>query len=261
MPGEIDLDGSVFLITGGASGIGLAVAQLARQCGAKVAISDIDGHAAERAARELGPHALGIGVDVSREDECARAVTETASRFGKFTTLVNNAGVFEDFAVTTKQDLAAWRRLIDVNLQGAFLMARAAARAFPEGGGNSIVNVASVNGINGFRASNAYGVSKAGVIMLTKNLATDLAKRGIRVNAVAPGFVDTPMTERIFDGTALDRGMFLRRIPMARFGEPDEIARAIVFLASNWASYITGSVLSVDGGWHAFGGAGNASES
>ncbi len=261
MPGEIDIHGSVFLITGGASGIGLAVAQLAQQCGAKVAISDIDGSAAERAARQLGANVHGIGADISIENDCARAVAETVSRFSKLTTLVNNAGVFEDFAVTTRQDLAAWRRVIDVNLQGAFLMARAAARAFPAGDGNSIVNVASVNGINGFRASNAYGVSKAGVIMLTKNLATDLAKHGIRVNAVAPGFVDTPMTERIFGDAGLDRRMFLRRIPMGRFGAPDEIARAIVFLASSWAVYITGSVLSVDGGWHAFGGAGDASDS
>ena len=261
MPIGFDFRDEVFLITGGASGIGLAVAEGAREAGASVCICDVDKGAIESALKRLGAKSLGILADISVESECDSILHEAVEHFGKVNVLVNCAGVFEEFRGTLKQDLAKWRRVIDVNLQGAFLMSRAAARAFkPSTRGNSIVNVASVNGLNGFRASNAYGVSKAGVIMLTKNLATDLAASGIRVNAVAPGFIDTPMTEGIFSNARVDRNLFLRRIPAGHFGKPGDVARAILFLASNWASYITGTVLPVDGGWSAFGGAGNVNE-
>ncbi len=261
MPASFDLQGEVFLITGGASGIGLAVAELARECGADVCICDIDKGAVENALKRLGSKSLGLCVDVSAESDCDKAVQDTIEHFGKLSVLVNCAGVFEEFRGTLRQNLGKWRRVIDVNLQGAFLMSRAAARSFKQGSrANSIINVASVNGLNGFRASNAYGVSKAGVIMLTKNLATDLAASGIRVNAVAPGFIDTPMTEGIFGNARVDQKPFLNRIPAGHFGKPGDVARAIVFLASDWASYVTGTVLPVDGGWSAFGGAGNLND-
>lgn len=261
MPVGFDFRGEVFLITGGASGIGLAVAELARECGADVCICDVDGAAIDGALKRLGPKSLGVSADVSVEAECDRVVRTTVEHFGKINVLVNCAGIFEEFRGTLRQDVAKWRRVIDVNLQGAFLMSRAAARNFEPGSrGNSIINVASVNGLTGFRASNAYGVSKAGVIMLTKNLATDLAASKIRVNAVAPGFIDTPMTEGIFSNARVDRNMFLHRIPAGHFGKPGDVARSILFLASDWASYITGTVLPVDGGWSAFGGAGSVNE-
>lgn len=261
MPAGFDFRGEVFLITGGASGIGLAVAELAREFGAEVSICDVDKRAVESATARLGPKSLGLCADVSVEADCEMTVRETVTHFGKINVLVNSAGVFEEFRGTLRQDLAKWRHVIDVNLQGAFLMSRAAARSFKQGArANSIVNVASVNGLNGFRASNAYGVSKAGVIMLTKNLATDLAASGIRVNAVAPGFIDTPMTEGIFSNAHVDPNSFLRRIPAGHFGKPGDVARAILFLASDWASYVTGTVLPVDGGWSAFGGAGSVNE-
>jgi len=150
-----------------------------------------------------------------------------------------------------------WRRTIDINLQGSYLMARAAARAMISANrGGSIVNLSSVTGLVGFRASNGYGVSKAAVVMLTKTLAVDLADWGIRVNAVAPGFIETAMTSDLNERTSVPYEAFVGRIPAGRFGSPEEVARVVVFLASDWATYITGAVIPVDGGWSAFGGPG-----
>jgi NAD(P)-dependent dehydrogenase (short-subunit alcohol dehydrogenase family) len=151
---------------------------------------------------------------------------------------------------------------MDVNLRGAFLMARAASRVMrvdPKGG--VIINIASVAGMTGFRASNAYGVSKAALIMLTKTLATDLASRGVRVNAVAPGFIHSPMTNNLEQDLHVPEGTFRRRIPMGYLGQAQDVAHAVAFLASDLANYITGVVLPVDGGWQAFGGPGDASSS
>jgi NAD(P)-dependent dehydrogenase (short-subunit alcohol dehydrogenase family) len=242
-------------------GLGYAIAQHAAACGAKIAICDLKQSEVVTAAAKIDPAAIGLAADISQEEECESTVARTVAKFGKINVLVNNAGIFEEIRGTAKQDFTHWRRVIDVNLQGSYLMARAAARAMKRGDpANSIINFASVNGLTGFRASNAYGVSKAAVAMLTQNLATDLASRGIRVNAVAPGFINTAMTDMIFGEMGVEKEVFLRRIPMGRFGEAPEIAKAVVFLASPWASYITGAVLPVDGGWCAFGGPGNASE-
>lgn len=260
MSGHIDLAGRVVLITGGARGIGCAVAELAIACGAQIAICDLDSEEVARAAQRLGSDTLGLAVDVTKEDDCEMAVSKVVERFRKIDVLVNNAGVFENLRSTLKQELNEWRRIIDINLQGPFLMARAAARSMsalriP----GSIINIASVAGLVGFRASNAYGVSKAGVAMLTQTLATDLASRGIRVNAIAPGFIHTPMTSSLEEEVGVPSGTFARRIPMGRLGDPEDVARAVVFLASDWGRYITGVVLPVDGGWCAFGGPGDAS--
>ncbi len=258
----IDLNHAVVLVTGGARGIGYAIAELALRCGARVAICDLGTKEVMAAASRLGPDVLGIAADVASEAAGEAAVAKVVERFGEINVLVNNAGVFEDIRGTLKQDLATWRRIVDINLQGTYLMARAAARAMTrDNPANAIVNFASINGLTGFRASNAYGVSKAAVAMLTKTLATDLAPRGIRVNAVAPGFVHTPMTRAIFDDGTIDRDIFLQRIPLGRFGEPAEVARAVVFLASTWSSYIVGTVLPIDGGWCAFGGPGSVAGS
>ncbi len=167
--GMIDLNGAVFLVTGGARGIGYAVAEHALQCGARVAICDLKAEESVAAASRLGSDVLGIAADVAVESVSDEVIAKVIERFGKINVLVNNAGVFEDIRGTVKQDLAAWRNIIDVNLQGTYLMARAAARAMKRGDpANAIVNFSSVNGLTGFRASNAYGVSKAAVAMLTK---------------------------------------------------------------------------------------------
>lgn len=258
----VDLAGKVMLVTGGARGIGYAVAELARECGAEVAICDIDRHEADAASRRLGPDVLGLAADVSREDESEAAVQSVLARFGRVDVLVNSAGVLQQLRGTLRQASSDWRRVIEVNLHGTFLMAQAAARAMNSLRiAGAIINIASIAGLVGFRASNSYGVSKAGVAMLTQTLATDLACRGIRVNAVAPGFIRSAMTESLADEPSLAGGAIERRIPMGRLGNPDEIARAVVFLASDWSSYVTGVVLPVDGGWCAFGGPGDASAS
>jgi len=254
-PPTLSLAAKVVLVTGASRGIGQAVATLAGQCGAEVACCDIQAEGCnERVDTESQLQLVG---DVSREDDCERLVAQTVDHFGRIDVLVNNAGILEPARSTLKQDLAGWKNVIDVNLQGTFTMALVTARIMGDLGiPGSIVNIASVAGLTGFRASNAYGVSKAGVAMLTKTLAVDLAPRRIRVNAVAPGFIHTAMTSNLRDDTKIDPEAFLGRIPMGRFGDPAEIAKAVVFLASDCASYITGTVLPVDGGWLAFGGPG-----
>ncbi len=254
--GEISLAGKVVLVTGGARGIGLAVAQLARRCGAQVVSCDV----VVKEQNDLPGHQAHLHLmgDVSLEDDCNRFVQEAVSHFGRLDVLVNNAGILEVTRRTVKQDVASWKHIMDVNLQGTYMMARAAALAMVgQGVHGSIINISSITGLVGFRSSNAYGVSKAAVAMLTKTLSADLASRQIRVNAVAPGFIHTAMSANLQHNTGIERNAFMERIPFQRFGEPDEIARVVVFLASDWASYITGAVLPVDGGWSAFGGPSN----
>ena len=246
----LDLAGKVVLVTGGGRGIGAAIAARARQGGAQVAACDLAG------AGEGDPPEgiLRLTGDVTRAEACDRIVRETVARFGRIDVLVNNAGILEASRATLKQDVAHWQAVIDVNLRGTFQMSLAAARAMAGQGGGAIVNIGSVVGQTGFRASNAYGVSKAGVAMMTRTMAADLAGRNIRVNAVAPGFVETAMTADLRGATKVAREAYVRRIPLGRFAQPGEIAEAVVFLASGNASYITGAVLPVDGGYLAFGG-------
>lgn len=253
--GEVSLSGKVVLVTGGARGIGQAVARLAQQCEAQVVSCDMTPVSSHSQASGAILNLVG---DVSREEDCGRFVHKTVAQFGRLDVLVNNAGLLEVTRRTVKQDLSTWKQIMDVNLQGTYMMAKAAAMAMTDAGiRGSIVNIASITGLVGFRASNAYGVSKAAVAMLTKTLSADLASRHIRVNAVAPGLITTAMTGDLVEKTHVDQAAFLDRIPLQRFGDPDEIARAVVFLASDWASYITGAVLPVDGGWSAFGGPSN----
>lgn len=252
----LSLAGKTILVTGGVRGIGLATALLAKRCGATVAVCDLSASVGAESSENSAADIMRLYGDVSNEEDADRIVSAVIGKLGHLDVLINNAGVLETTRPTPSQVLAEWRRTIDVNLQGTYLMARAAARAMVSSKrGGSIVNVASVTGLVGFRASNAYGVSKAAVVMLTKTLALDLAHKGIRVNAVAPGFIETAMTSDLQQDVKLPRDAFMRRVPMGRFGAAEEVARVIVFLASEWASYMTGSVVPVDGGWVAFGGA------
>jgi len=256
---RLDFTNKVFVVTGGASGIGRAVVKGAVACGARVAIVDRNEVAARLLQVEIGDAVVALGADVCIETECVSAVDRTVELLGAPDVLVNSAGIIDVLRGTTRQTLTDWRRVVDVNLQGTFIMSREAARPMIKRGAGVIINIASVAGIVGFRASNAYGVAKAGVAMMTKTLALDLANKGIRVNAIAPGFIDTEMTRNLEPDLEKKDFSIERRTPLGRYGTAEEAAAVILFLASDLASFMTGAVVPVDGGWIAFGGIGNAS--
>jgi len=252
----IDLAGRRILVTGAAGGIGYVTAQILVSAGAKVVINDLSADKVRIAGEEVG--SIGaIAADVSDEMSVKSLLNETADTLGGLDGIVNNAGTFEPLKGTKRQLLDDWRKVIDVNLQSVFLVSREAAQYLQSG--SSIVNMASVAGLGGFAASNAYSVSKAGVVMMTKTLACDYARFGIRVNAVAPGVIEAPMAQEMFEEIAEGPDIYLRRTPMGRLGKQEEIGNAVLFLLSELASFITGVTLPVDGGWMAFGGAGEAS--
>jgi NAD(P)-dependent dehydrogenase (short-subunit alcohol dehydrogenase family) len=251
-------DARVAFITGGASGIGLATAELLLGSGWKVAVADAD-EAALAAFREAHSQTKGLHIarlDVTDEGAVDAAVAAAAKALGPLDGVVNSAGIARDIpALDTPIDV--FRKVIDVNLTGSFIVARAAARMMKErhaktGIGGAIVNIASVSGLRGSKGRVAYGTSKGAVITMTQVLANDLARYGIRVNAVAPGPIDTPMAKALH--SPADRAMWMRYVPLNRYAEPHEVATAIEFLLDGTrASYITGEILAVDGG---FGGAG-----
>ena len=243
-------------VTGGASGIGLATARQLLDEGWAVAIADRDAAGLERAAVELAAAApagrvAAFSLDVTDEAAAEAAVAEAAERISPLRGLVNSAGIAQDKSFD-EVTAAEFRRILDVNVVGSFLVARAAVKAMRAAGGGAIVNIASISGIRGNLGRTAYGASKGGVITMTKVMAVELARDGIRVNAVAPGPVDTPMVKAIHQ-TAY-REAFERRVPLARYAEPEELATVIAFLLDDARSgYVTGQVLGVDGGFLAAG--------
>ncbi|RUZ77979.1 SDR family oxidoreductase [Mesorhizobium sp. M7A.F.Ca.US.006.01.1.1] len=253
-------DQQVAVLTGAANGIGWALARTFARAGYAVALFDIDGDAARARARELSGNHEGFGCDVSDETQVDAAFAAVDARFGRLDALVNNAGIVGSQEPSTEQDMQYFDRITKVIVNGTFLCSRAAYHAMERGGKGAIVNVGSIAGLVGLPRRNSYGAAKAGVHSLTRSLACEWASKGIRVNAVAPGYVATSMVKGLIDKGAIDPARLSRRIPMGRLGTPEEIAEAILFLASDSARYITGSTLSVDGGWAAFGDVGNASE-
>lgn len=248
------------VITGAANGIGWATAQVFAERGYKVVIADVDGEAAAGGASELGEGHLGLVCDVSDEASVSAAFKAVVERFGGCDVLINNAGIGGSPLPTVEQNGAQFQKEINVHLTGSFLMSREFARGMIANGGGAIVNFSSIAGLAGFPGRNAYGAAKAGLVSMTRSMACEWAARGVRVNAVAPGYVETAlMTKLVVDGL-LDKARILRRCPMGRMIEPKEIAEAVWFLASPAASAITGTVLSVDAGWNAFGAAGDAFE-
>ena len=241
------------LITGGASGIGLATAELLLSKGWKVAILDRD----EAALKDLRVahgenNAVHIAtLDVTDETAVARAVTEAAETLGGIDGVVNSAGIAADKHVfDTSADL--FRKMLDVNVVGTFLVGQAAARIMQDTGGGAIVNLASISGLRGSKGRSAYGASKGAVVTLTQVMANDLAPFGIRVNAVAPGPVETPMVQAIHKPE--DRALYYRHIPMKRYGQPGELASVIHFLLDGAQSgYVTGEIIAVDGGYRGAG--------
>jgi len=231
------LGGKVAVVTGGASGIGAATAELFANEGASVALLDL--------AADVSPRFMAVRCDVTQESEVRVAMQAVSASFGPIRVLFNNAGAAVRNTVD-KQDEESWNLMIDTNLKGAFLCSKHALSHFaPEGG--SIVHMSSVTGITGFRNRAAYSAAKAGIVGLTRNMALDYAARNIRVNCVCPGFVRTPLIRTLLADP--ERAARLTSLhPLGRLGEPEDIARAVLFLASDESSWITGQALVVDGG-------------
>ncbi len=242
----------VALVTGAARGIGLATAKRFLADGWRVALLDIEGELLAHAVAGLAKadDALALHCDVSDAKAVALAIGQIAERFGRLDALVNNAGVavFAPLLETSDTD---WNRILSVNLTGPFLCTKAAAPLLREHGGGAVVNITSISAVRASTLRSAYGTSKAALAHLTKQLAVELASLGIRVNGVAPGPVDTAMAKAVH--TPEIRADYHDAIPLNRYGLEEELAEAIFFLSSDRASYITGQILAVDGGFDAAG--------
>jgi NAD(P)-dependent dehydrogenase (short-subunit alcohol dehydrogenase family) len=242
----------VALVTGGARGIGLAVGQWFLARGYRVALLDIDNTTLSKTLDTLQQpdHVLGVHADVSDPEQVDRAVAQVVARFGRIDSLVNNAGVAV-FKPVGQTSFAEWRHVLSTNLDGAFLCTQACAPVMKAHGGGSVVNIASISGLRASTLRVAYGTSKAALIHLTKQHAVELGTVGIRVNAVAPGPVETEMAKLVH--SVAIRSDYHDVIPLERYGTTEEIANAVGFLCSPAASYVNGQVLAVDGGFEAAG--------
>jgi 3-oxoacyl-[acyl-carrier protein] reductase len=244
----VSLQGRAALVTGGSRGIGAAVAQALASAGAGVAVCARNGEAAAQAATAIagqGGQALGLAADVSRAADAERLVAACVERFGRLDILVNNAGITRDGLALRMKD-EDWSDVLAVNLNGAFYCARAALRAIlKQKQSGRIINIGSVVGSTGNPGQANYVASKAGLIGLTKALAKEVASRGVTVNAVAPGFIETDMTASLSDAA---KATYQAQIPLGRFGTAAEVAAVVAFLASDAAAYVTGQVIHVNGG-------------
>ena len=241
------LEGRTALVTGAARGIGRAVAEHLANKGADLAICDLNeewlADTAE-AIRAKGRKVECLAADVSKSEDVSRVVDKVVETMGGIDILVNNAGITKD-GLMVRMSEEDWDAVISVNLRGTFLLTKAAARPMMKKRSGAIVNIASIIGLIGNAGQCNYAASKAGVIALTKSAAKELAGRGVRVNAIAPGFIESKMTEVLSEDV---QNSMLAAIPMKRFGKPEDIARAVGFLAGEASSYITGQVLTVSGG-------------
>jgi NAD(P)-dependent dehydrogenase (short-subunit alcohol dehydrogenase family) len=250
-----ELEGKVCVITGGGQGIGAVTAKRMAKAGGRLAILEINPETAQATVEELrgtGADARAYEIDVTKEDAVIRGAEVVADDFGQVDVLVNNAGLCP-IGPTLRFPLETWQRTLDVNVTAVFLCSREFAKVMRDSGGGAIVNMASMNGMVWFPMRLVYSTTKAAVIAMTHVLAAEWAGYGIRVNAVAPGNTKAPMFEDMVAEGLLDLDAYLQHTPMRRLAEPEEIAEAILYLSSDRASYVTGHVLVVDGGWVTFG--------
>ncbi|MDT8287323.1 MAG: 3-oxoacyl-[acyl-carrier-protein] reductase [Elusimicrobiales bacterium] len=244
------LEGISALVTGGARGIGLEIAAAFAREGASVLLGDVSAEEAAAAAAGIaaahGIKALGLRLDVTDPASCDAAIEETVRTFGKLDILVNNAGITRD-GLVLRMKPEDFDAVIAVNLKGSFLMSKAAARVMLRARAGRIINISSVVGQAGQAGQANYSASKAGLIGLTKSLAKEFAPRGVLVNAIAPGFIETRMTEALKEEA---KAAITALIPLERFGKPSDVAGAALFLAGPHSSYMTGQVLAVNGGMY-----------
>ena len=243
----MDVNGKVAIVTGGAQGIGKSIALLLAKNGANIVIADINRAQAEATAKDieaLGKKALAVEADISQLAEAEKVVIAGIEAFGTIDILVNNAGITRD-NLFLKMKEAEWDAVVAINLKSVFNCSKAVIRTMTKQRSGKIISIASVVGQMGNIGQSNYAASKAGIIALTKTLAQEFGGRGINVNAVAPGFIETDMTKSLPEKV---REGFLNRIPFGRMGTPEEIADAVLFLASDASRYITGQVINVNGG-------------
>ena len=244
------LDGKAALVTGGARGNGAGIGRGLADHGADVVLADIDGDAASRTATEIADatdrQVSSIAGDVGDPDDAEAMVDHTVSKLGGIDILVNNAGILET-ADFLELSLESWERVLRVNLTGSMLVAQAAARRMGDTNGGSIINVTSIGAEAAFAGTTSYGASKGGLQMMTRTMALDLARVGIRVNALAPGFIKTSMTEPLYTSEKAV-AVIEEFVPLERMGVPADLAGTVVYLASDLAEYVTGETITVDGG-------------
>ena len=241
------LKSKVAIITGAGSGIGKESSLMFAKEGASVVVADIDEKGGKETVEEikaLGFEAFYAKLDVSNREESRQVVMDTMDKYGRIDVLVNNAGITQD-ALVSKMTEEQWDKVIDVNLKGVFNCTQAVVEVMLNQGTGSIVNTSSIVGLFGNIGQTNYAVTKSGIIGMTKSLAKELGKKGIRVNAVAPGFISTPMTEKVPEKIL---ELMRQNTPLHRLGEPKDVANAYAFLASDESAFINGAVLCVDGG-------------
>ena len=243
----MELDGKVALVTGSAQGIGRVISEELAGQGAHVILGDVNLEGAEKTAAELkqnGAKASAVRIDVSSSSDVQSAFDSIIKEYKPVDIVVNNAGITRDGLLVRMKE-ADWDLVMNINLKGSFLCSQQAAKQMMKQKSGAIVNIASIVGLMGNFGQANYSASKAGLIGFTKTLAREVAPRGIRANAIAPGFIDTEMT-RVLENSVREK--LIEQIPLARLGEPEDVARCVSFLVSEKASYITGQVISVNGG-------------
>lgn len=261
----LTLTGQVAIVTGGGSGIGRAIARAIAAAGAQVVVADIlpkGGRETVELIAQAGGSAMYLSTDVSRWEDVDRLVAVTEENYGPLDILANCAGVFDGYAGCEETTEALWDRVIGINLRGAFLMCKRALQSMAQRGRGSIINVSSVAAERGSADGLSYTVSKAGLVGLTKRLAVEYAERGINVNAILPGVIETPIRQNSAEvlgevappmqrGVGVSPELFRALVPANRRGQPEEVAALAVFLASDLSRYIHGQAIAVDGGWTA----------